>query len=233
MVLCAAFLNQYIEDPGRIVEFVLGSSLLAGLGLSSALTLAAHRFAYPRLLADMTGGPYPYSALSSDFSIIARSMRLGNVELHRAVQGGAFSIRLRGRGIIAVSPELVDSLSAEEVRAVLAHELSHVKNHDSLAKGMARLARIAFPFDPVVRLVEAAVHRERELLADTTAVQHTRNPLALASALIHAQSIPYSSIPGLGAGLLVGGKRKGLLSLYPDLERRIELLLQMDRALNP
>ncbi len=231
LILCTAFVNQYVEHPGRIVEFVLGSSLLVALGISSVLTLAAHRFAFPRLLEGMTAGLYQASDLSSDFSSIARSMRLGNVELHKASLGDAFSIRSRGRGTVAISPQLVESLPAEEVRAVLAHELSHLKNHDALAKGVARLARLAFPFDPVVRLAEAAVHRERELMADATAARHTRKPLALASALIHAQSIPRSSIPGPGAGLLFGGRWRGLLSLYPDLEKRIDLLLHMDHAL--
>ncbi len=230
-VLCTAFLNQYIERPGRTIEFVFGSSLLIALGLSSAMTVVARRFAYPRLLGGMTAGTYPFSALNNEFSTLSREMRLNNVELHKAIFGDAFSIKSKGRGIVAVSPELVDSLSPEETQAVLAHELSHLRNHDSLVKGLARLARLAFPFDPIVRLVEAAVHRERELFADRVAVLHTKKPLSLASALIHVHSIPRSPLPGQGAGFFVGGKHKGLLSLSPDLDRRIGLLLEMDKVL--
>src|SRR5438046_9094027 len=94
---------------------------------------------------------------------------------------------------------------------------------------MARLARAAFPFDPVLRLVEAAVHMERELWADRVGVEFTRKPLALASALIKANSSPRASTTGHMAGLFVGGSGRGLLSLYPDLERRGDALLDVAR----
>ncbi len=196
------------------------------------MTLGARRFAYPRLLAAMTTGPYSPSFGGRTFTSLSNEMNLDSAELYEASPGDAFSLVLKGRRIVAVSPKLVESLSPDEVEAVLAHELSHIKNHDSTAKGLARLARLAFVFDPTVHLVEAAVHRERELLADKTAVRYTKKPLALASALIRVHSFPKSSPPAFGAGLFVGGKRKGVFSLYPDFERRIELLLEMEHALN-
>ncbi len=233
LVSCTALLDQYVWNPDATIRFVFGTSLLVSIGISSILTLGARRFAYPRLLAAMTAGPYPLDLGSGTFSSLSREMSLGSAELHQASLGDAFSLVLKGRRIVAVSPKLVESLSLEEVEAVLAHELSHIKNHDSTAKGLARLARLAFVFDPAVHLVEAAVHRERELLADKTAVRYTKKPLALASALIRVHSFPNFSPPEFGAGLFVGGKRKGLFSLYPDFERRIELLLDMEHALNP
>jgi Zn-dependent protease with chaperone function len=232
-VSCTALLDQYAWNPDPTIRFVFGTSLLASIGISSIMTLGARRFAYPRLLAAMTAGPYSLSFGGGTFTSLSNEMSLDSAELHEASLGDAFSLVLRGRRIVAVSPKLVKSLSPEEVEAVLAHELSHIKNHDSTAKGLARLARLAFVFDPAVHLVEAAVHRERELLADKTAVRYTKKPLALASALIRVHSFPKSSPPEFGAGLFVGGKRKGLFSLYPDFERRIELLLEMERALNP
>ncbi len=97
--------------------------------------------------------------------------------------------------MVAVSDEIVRSLTGEETEAVLAHELSHIKNGDSLVKGLARLARLAFPFDPMIRLLEAALHRERELLADHSSVNYTSKPLALASALLKACKTPVLLIP--------------------------------------
>lgn len=233
LVSCTALLGQYAWNPDPTIKFVFGTSLLASIGVFSIMTLGARRFAYPRLLAGMTAGRYYLPFNAETFASLSREMSLDSAELHEASIGDAFSLVLKGRGIVAISPKLVESLSPEEVEAVLAHELSHIKNRDSTAKGLARLARLAFIFDPVVHLVEAAVHRERELLADKTAVRYTKKPLALASALIRVHAFPNSSTPEFGAGLFVGGKRKGLFSLYPDFERRIELLLDMDRALNP
>jgi Zn-dependent protease with chaperone function len=123
-------------------------------------------------------------------------------------------------------------LSPDETEAVLAHELSHIKNGDSAAKGMARLARTAFPFDPVLRLVEAAVHRERELWADRMSVEFTRKPLALASALIKANSGPKTGAENQTTGLFVGGSGHGLLSLYPNLEKRVDALLELARQMD-
>jgi Zn-dependent protease with chaperone function len=122
-------------------------------------------------------------------------------------------------------------MSSAEVEAVLAHELSHLKNNDSLEKGLARLAKLAFAFDPILHLVEAAVHRERELLADQSSVRYTQKPLALASALLKVHSAFRANLPGPGAGLFVGHKAKGLLSRYPDLDQRVQLLIDMARVM--
>src|SRR5439155_19611778 len=113
-------------------------------------------------------------------------------------------------GGVAVSPELVAALSPAAAEAVVAHPLSHIKHGDSSVKGMARLARAAFPFDPVLRLVEGAVHSERHLWAYRVGVEFTRKPLALASALIKANSPPRASTTGHIAGLFVGGSGRGL-----------------------
>jgi Zn-dependent protease with chaperone function len=130
-----------------------------------------------------------------------------------------------------MSPKLAGSLSSDETDAVLAHELSHIKNGDSAAKGLAKLARVAFPFDPVLRLVEAAAHRERELWADKLSVEFTGKPLALASAIVKANSESSGAATSNLAGLFVGGSRHGLLSLYPNLERRVDILLELARRM--
>jgi Zn-dependent protease with chaperone function len=122
-------------------------------------------------------------------------------------------------------------MSLAEVEAVIAHELSHLKNKDSREKGLARLAKFAFVFDPVLHLVEAAVHRERELLADQLSVKYTQEPLVLASALLKVHSAFHTHLPGPGAGLFVGRNAKGLLSRYPDLDRRVQRLIDMAREM--
>jgi Zn-dependent protease with chaperone function len=130
-----------------------------------------------------------------------------------------------------LSSKLAGALSSDETDAVLAHELSHIKNGDSAAKGLAKLARVAFPFDPVLRLVEAAVHRERELWADKASVDFTGKPLALASAIIKANSGSNGTRTGNLAGLFVGGSGRGLLSPYPNLERRVDILVELARKM--
>ena len=49
----------------------------------------------------------------------------------------AFAIGNKERPVIGVSQGLVNILNARELRAVLAHEISHIKNNDLLVKGLA------------------------------------------------------------------------------------------------
>ncbi len=133
---------------------------------------------------------------------------------------------------IAVTEGLLGSLSRDELQAVVAHEMAHVRNLDVrlmtllagmvgaialMSDGMGRMLRVGgrsgrglsgsrgsggkgggnplavivlvlwlvtLVVAPVVsRMLAMAVSRKREFLADATAAQFTRNPMALAAAL--------------------------------------------------
>ncbi len=230
LVLCVALLNQYADFWDLTIREVFGGALLASITFATIMTFIARKHAFTKTLERMTGA-VGLPSIGTGFTMLTSRMRLQGVSLREATLGSAFSISLNGRGVVAVSPELVASLSPDETEAVVAHELSHIKNGDSTAKGLARLARVALPFDPVLRLVEAAVHRERELWADRVAVEFTRKPLALASALVKANSPPRPRTTDHTAGLFVGGSGRGLFSLYPDLERRVDALLDLARQM--
>lgn len=230
LLLCTAYLEEYTVNHA-IGRVVLGSSVYISLGVSALMTVLARRFAVPKAFEGMVGESYSDSRITAVFTRLCMKMGMFKIELREAKIGNAFSIAINGRKLVAVSPALVKGLSMEETEAVLAHELSHLKNRDSIVKGLARFARFAFPYDPVVRLIEAAIHRERELLADRSSVRVTRKPLALASALIRVHSGRESSLGGFGAGLFMGGKGRGLLSLYPDLRQRIDFLLKLAQTM--
>ena len=217
--MCTALLQNYWDYPQLTVRTVLGSSLLVSLGFATLMTFIARRYTFSRMLERMTAAPISLSGIATGFGALSGKMGVSGVSLREALSGSAFSISLSGQGVVAMSPKLAGALSSDETDAVLAHELSHIKNGDSAAKGLAKLARVAFPFDPVLRLVEAAVHRERELWADKLSVEFTGKPLALASATSNL------------AGLFVGGSGHGLLSLYPNLERRVDILLELARRM--
>ncbi len=228
--LCTWFMPQYVEGQSGILGLILGSSLLTSLSLSGILFVLAKRFAFPRIMATIVGEA-PLHGLDESFNSLAKHMGV-DASLRGALVGSAFSISRSGDNIVALSGDIARSLSIEENEAVLAHELSHIKNKDSLAKGLARIAHVAFPFDPVIRMIEAGIHRERELLADRVSATFTRKPLALASALLKACSAPHSEGPRFGAGLCVGGTKKGLFNRYPDLENRIDALVELSKRLS-
>jgi heat shock protein HtpX len=92
----------------------------------------------------------------------------------------------------------------------------------------------------ISRLLAMAVSRQREYLADATAVEFTRNPLGLANALekIRDANMPFQKASRGTAHLFIAspfhrriderdGKLSDLLSTHPPLNRRIQLLYQM------
>ncbi len=112
---------------------------------------------------------------------------------------------------VAATTGLLDTLTREEVAGVMAHELAHVKNHDTLimtitatfAGAISMLASFALFFggnrnNPLgligsilmmvlapmaAALVQMAISRTREYAADRMGAQICGNPLWLASAL--------------------------------------------------
>jgi Zn-dependent protease with chaperone function len=224
-------LQDYWDHPQLTIRTVLGGSLLASLGFATMMTLIARKYTFSRMLERMTAAPISLSGIATGFGALSGKMGVSGVCLREALFGSAFSISLSGQRVVAMSSKLAGALSSDETDAVLAHELSHIKNGDSAAKGLAKLARVAVPFDPVLRLVEAAVHRERELWADKVSVEFTGKPLALASAIIKANSGSSHATTSDLAGLFVGGTGHGLLSLYPNLERRVDILLELARRM--
>lgn len=87
---------------------------------------------------------------------------------------------------IAVTTGLLQVMNRVELEGVMAQELSHVKNYDILVGTVAVIAvgTIGRVLPPVgARLMQAVMHRQRELLADATGVQLTRYPPGLCSAL--------------------------------------------------
>jgi heat shock protein HtpX len=129
---------------------------------------------------------------------------------------------------VAATTGLLNALSEEEVAGVMAHELAHIKNRDTLtmtitatiAGAISMLANFGMffgggrdnnsPFgfvgviavmliSPIAAaLVQMAVSRSREYEADKLGAQISRNPMWLASAL-EQMSILTTQIPNMAA----------------------------------
>jgi heat shock protein HtpX len=186
---------------------------------------------------------------------------------------------------IAVTEGLLALCSRDELQAVVAHEMAHVRNLDVrlmtllaglvgavalVADGMGRILRgtrggvrlrssrrgrggspllavalvvwiITWMLAPLVtRLLALGVSRKREYLADASAAQFTRNPMALATALdkIERAHAPTTTIKGGSAHLCIAdplGRRltaregwlADVLATHPPMAMRVARLRGM------
>ena len=167
---------------------------------------------------------------------------------------------------VAVTTGLMDIMNDKELTAVMAHEMSHVKNYDirvsmivfglvcviGLISDIALrmvfygdrrrnnegspvgyvLVLIAAILSPIVAAVaQMAVSRQREYLADASAVNITRYPEGMIDALkkLQSHSQPMKSQNIATEAMYINNPlRKGffsnLLSSHPPIEKRIERL---------
>ena len=85
---------------------------------------------------------------------------------------------------IFISTHLVDSLSDEEVKAVLRHEQSHLRRRDPLRGVLIGFFAHFFFFIPTATKLLQSLRRDSELIADDHALSFSHSPAVLASALV-------------------------------------------------
>lgn len=104
----------------------------------------------------------------------------------------------------------IDLLQPVELRAVLAHELAHVRRRDALANLIQALTESIFFFHPAVWWISSCVRMEREHCCDDMATLAIADGRALARALSRLESRaapPRLAVAGTG-GLLVARVRR-------------------------
>jgi heat shock protein HtpX len=168
---------------------------------------------------------------------------------------------------VAVTKGIMNTLDETELEAVLGHEISHVKNRDILTSSVAATlggaiayiaqmawfglagknrnnnSAILFPlliFAPIAAtLIQLAVSRSREYVADYNGAIITKNPLGLASALQKIEnSVKERPMRGNSAtsSLFIVNPFKAdaftsLFSTHPSTANRIERLRQLAKTM--
>ena len=162
------------------------------------------------------------------FDSLAKKMGIFSAEIQfsRGRMPLSFAVHIN-RPTVVMSEKLLTLLKKDEIEAVMAHELAHIKNSDTSLKALVTAYRTVLPFDPLIRIVEAAFHREREMVADETAAKVTRKPIALATALIKIyeafpkkQIVSQTGLSILGVGSTIGKR-------YPPLGERVNRLIRL------
>jgi beta-lactamase regulating signal transducer with metallopeptidase domain len=84
---------------------------------------------------------------------------------------------------------LVNQLSSEEIDGILLHELSHIKRRDYLWNLILRGMEVILFFNPFVHLIIKETRIQREMSCDKVAAVVSRQPKALANALLRIEEI--------------------------------------------
>jgi heat shock protein HtpX len=202
------------------VGFLLGGE--GGIAIAFLVALAMNAFAYwnsDKMVLRMYGAREVDSRAAPELHRIVRDLanRAGlpmpKVYIIESEQPNAFATgRNPDNAAVAATTGLLNMLDRDEVAGVMAHELAHVKNRDTLimtitatiAGAISMLASFAMFFGgrsrdnplgivgtlvlmilaPIAAmLVQMAISRTREYGADRMAAEITGDPLGLASAL--------------------------------------------------
>ncbi len=171
---------------------------------------------------------------------------------------------------VAVTNGILDILNHEELEGVIAHELSHIKNRDTLVAtiaaaiagmisyialmarwaamfggyggrddkgpGIFELLALAILTPLIATIIQLAISRSREYLADESAAKTLHNSKGLARALLKLESAskmhPMSTGNRATASLFIVNPFRGqallnLFSTHPPISKRVEKLKQM------
>lgn len=116
--------------------------------------------------------------LASAMRVRAAAFRITSAEL------SPFSCGLF-RPAIILPLTLLTRLSEDEVEAIVAHEIGHIRRHDHLVNTVQVACETVLFFNPFVWWISARIREEREHCADDDAAR-TSNPLLYARALYRA-----------------------------------------------
>lgn len=98
---------------------------------------------------------------------------------------------------------LVNQLTSDEVAAILAHELAHIKRHDFLFNLLQSVMESIFYFHPGIWYISNCITKERENCCDDMAIQYTGNKISYAKTLIRLQEL---KLHNLSPALAMAGK---------------------------
>jgi heat shock protein HtpX len=277
------WLKTTVLMAGIVALFgMIGLQLGGGTGMIIALLMAggmnfyAYWFSDKAVLkmynaqqVDETSAPQYYNIVK-DLTQRA-GMPMPKVYIINEDQPNAFATgRNPEHAAVAATAGIMKILTERELRGVMAHELTHVKNRDILtstvsatvAGAISSIAQFAGFFgardsegrsNPIVgmlimflapvaaMIIQMAISRTREFLADKGGAEISGDPEALASALekIHryAQGLPLDAAemhPETAQMMIMnplsGGGLKGLFSTHPDTGERVARLRAMARS---
>jgi hypothetical protein len=120
--------------------------------------------------------------------------------------------------VILLPLGVVASLPAEQVEAILLHELAHISRYDYLVNLLQNIVETIFFYHPAVWSVSRRIRLERELACDDQTVQWCKNPRTYAEALAGFEEFRHQSplLAATGEGDLFTRIRRILVGPQPE-----------------
>ncbi len=150
-------------------------------------------------------------ALAARFAEILRTTGLKNVRLrmHPGIDGpfvvGVF------RSIVYLPVSAVSMLTPDQIDAVLAHELEHIRRADFAWNLLQTAIETLFFYHPAVWWLGKSLRDQRELACDDAAVTLCRDPLTYATALLALEERRPARKAAPTLAMALGGKDGSLL----------------------
>ncbi len=85
---------------------------------------------------------------------------------------------------IYIPAGMLTAMPADQLEAIIAHELAHIKRNDFLLNFVQSLVEILFFFNPALMWISHITREEREKACDEEAIAYSGEPLPLAKALV-------------------------------------------------
>lgn len=126
--------------------------------------------------------------------------------------------------VILIPVGLLAGLPAEQVEAVLLHELAHIRRHDYFVNFLQTLAETVFFFNPGLLWISSLLRDERENCCDDIALAQTKNKTGFVQALI---SFKEHSLYGSNRAVAFPGKKNHLM------QRVTRILNNKNKTLGP
>jgi beta-lactamase regulating signal transducer with metallopeptidase domain/Flp pilus assembly protein TadD len=110
------------------------------------------------------------------------------------------------RPVILLPAAAIAGLTPEQLEAVLAHELAHIRRHDYLVNWLQLAVETLLFYHPAVWWISSRIRDERELCCDDLAVAACAEPVCYARALTILEKLrattPATALAGTGGPLL-------------------------------
>lgn len=145
---------------------------------------------------------------------------------HKTFQG-PFTIGF-WKPVIVLSPEIIESLSIEKLKMILAHELAHIKRGDYFSHWIALISRDAQFFNPFVHISYNWLSNTREKACDELCIEKMEPYReSLAEALIKACEM-LKSDKSKRVGVLPDRAYTSLLKQASTLEKRVSNIIHYE-----